>query len=57
MSMEQTDIDALAASIEAKRLDLIKARKAAARVHWPRRLMILSAGLAAGIALHYLIRA
>lgn len=53
--MEQADVEALAASIEAKRIELIKQRKAAVRVHWPRRLLILGAGLAAGIILHYVI--
>lgn len=55
MSMEQADVDALAAALEAKRVALVLDHKAKARVHWPRRLVILGAGLAAGIALHYLI--
>jgi hypothetical protein len=53
--MAPEDVEALAASIEAKRIELIKQHKAACRVHWPRRLLILGGGLAAGIALHYLI--
>lgn len=53
MSMEQQDIDALAASIEAKRIELVKARKASCKVHWPRRFAILSGVLVVGVLIHY----
>lgn len=51
--MEQADIEALAESIEAKRIALVQSRKAKARVHWPRRFMILAGVLVVGIVIHY----
>jgi hypothetical protein len=53
--MEQADVEALAASIEAKRLELVKANKAKARVHWPRRFIILGVVLVVGVVIHYAI--